>query len=57
MAMEAMLADPIATPDEINTIQLDNVADGIDSVSAHFGWRPTRPSSWAQEHWKKTRAR
>jgi uncharacterized protein YbjT (DUF2867 family) len=57
MAMEAMLADPIVTADEINTIQLDNVADGIDSVSAHFGWRPTRPSSWAQEHWKKTRAR
>ena len=31
------------TPDEINTIQLDNIADGIDSVSAHYGWRPTRP--------------
>jgi uncharacterized protein YbjT (DUF2867 family) len=54
MAMEAMLKDPIATADEINTIQLDNIADGIDSVSAHFGWRPTRPSTWAQEHWKKT---
>ncbi|TMC71353.1 MAG: NAD-dependent epimerase/dehydratase family protein [Chloroflexi bacterium] len=53
MAMEAMLTDPIATPDEINTLQLDNIADGIDSVSAHFGWRPTRPSTWAQENWKK----
>ena len=57
IAMEAMLSNPIATPDEINTIQLDNVADGIDSVSAHYGWRPTRPSTWAQEHWKKTRTR
>ena len=55
--MEAMLKNPIATPDEINTIQLDNVADGIDSVSAHYGWRPTRPSSWVQENWKKPRAR
>jgi uncharacterized protein YbjT (DUF2867 family) len=57
MAMEALLSDPIATADEINTIQMDNIADGIDSVSAHYGWRPTRPSTWAQEHWKKTRAR
>jgi len=57
MAMEALLKDPIATADEINTIQLDNIADGIDSVSAHYGWRPTRPSTWAQENWKKTRAR
>jgi len=55
VAMEAMLANPIATADEINTIQLDNIADGIDSVSVHFGWRPTRPSSWAPENWKKTR--
>jgi uncharacterized protein YbjT (DUF2867 family) len=58
MAMEAMLSNPIATADEINTIQLDNIADGIDSVSARFGWRPTRPSEWAQENWKKkTRGR
>ena len=55
--MELMLKNPIATPDEINTIQLDNVADGIDSVSAHYGWRPTRPSAWVQENWKKHRAR
>jgi hypothetical protein len=52
--MEAILSDPIATADEINMIQLNNIADGIDSVSAHFGWRPTRPSTWALEHWKKT---
>jgi len=53
MAMEAMLSNPIVTPDEINTLQMDNIADGIDSVSARFGWRPTRPSTWAQENWKK----
>jgi NADH dehydrogenase len=53
MAMEALFKDPIATADEINTIQMDNIADGIDSVSAHFGWRPTRPSTWALENWKK----
>jgi hypothetical protein len=53
MAMEALFKDPIATADEINTLQLDNIADGIDSISARFGWRPTRPSSWAQENWKK----
>ncbi|HEV2035833.1 MAG TPA: NAD(P)H-binding protein [Candidatus Dormibacteraeota bacterium] len=52
--MEILLSDPIGTPDEINTIQLPNVADGIDSVSVHFGWRPTSPSSWAPEHWKRT---
>jgi uncharacterized protein YbjT (DUF2867 family) len=57
VAMEAVLSNPIATADEINTIQLDNIADGIDSVSAHFGWRPTRASTWAQENWKKTRTR
>jgi hypothetical protein len=41
------------TPDEINTIQLPNVADGIDSVSTHYGWRPTAPSQWAPINWKK----
>ncbi|HZK74339.1 MAG TPA: NAD(P)H-binding protein, partial [Clostridia bacterium] len=32
IVMEALLSDPIVTADEINTIQLDNIADGIDSV-------------------------
>jgi uncharacterized protein YbjT (DUF2867 family) len=52
--MEILISDPIGTPDEINMIQLPNIADGIDSVSVHFGWRPTSPSSWAPEHWKRT---
>ncbi len=51
--MEMMMADPVVTPDEINTIQLPNVADGLDSVTAHFGWRPASPSSWVTENWKK----
>jgi uncharacterized protein YbjT (DUF2867 family) len=50
--METLLTNPIATPDEINTIQLNNIADGIDSVSTHFGWRPTPPSAWVPQHWK-----
>jgi uncharacterized protein YbjT (DUF2867 family) len=53
MVMEALMADPIATPDEINTLQQNNIADGIDSVSTHFGWRPTAPSNWVPQNWKK----
>ena len=51
--MEMMMSDPVVTPDEINTIQLPNVADGLDSVTAHFGWRPASPSSWVTENWRK----
>jgi NADH dehydrogenase len=50
--LELMTDDPVATPDEINTIQIDNVADGLDSVTAHFGWRPSAPSQWAPAHWQ-----
>jgi uncharacterized protein YbjT (DUF2867 family) len=53
MVMEALSTNPVATADEINTIQLANVADGIDSVSTHYGWRPTAPSSWVPSNWKK----
>jgi NADH dehydrogenase len=53
MAMEAVMKDPKITPDEVNMIQVDNLADGIDSVSTHFGWRPTAPSSWAPVNWQK----
>lgn len=52
-AMEAVSTNPPITPDEVNMIQLDNLADGIDSVSTHFGWRPTAPSTWAPTHWQK----
>ena len=52
-AMEILMDNPVATPDEINTIQLPNIADGLDSVTAHFGWRPSPPSSWVTERWKK----
>jgi hypothetical protein len=51
-----MLNPPI-TPDEVNMIQLPNLAEGIDSVSTRFGWRPTAPSSWAPTHWQKAPAR
>ncbi len=53
MIMETLSTNPVVTPDEINTIQLPNVADGIDSVSTHYGWRPTAPSQWAPINWKK----
>jgi NADH dehydrogenase len=53
MIMETLSTNPVVTPDEINTIQLPNVADGIDSVSTHYGWRPTAPSKWAPTNWKK----
>lgn len=52
-AMEVLQTDPIATPDEIASTQLPNIADGLDSVTAHFGWRPSPPSAWVTEHWKK----
>ncbi len=55
--METLFKDPVVTPDEINMIQVPNVADGIDSVSTHFGWRPTAPSSWVPAHWTKAPAR
>lgn len=53
IAMEAVMKDPIATPDEINTIQQPNLAAGIDSVSSQFGWRPGLPGAWAPTHWAK----
>jgi NADH dehydrogenase len=55
--MEILMSNPPVTPDEVNMIQLPNIANGIDSVSTNFGWRPTSPSSWAPVHWQKTAAR
>ena len=57
IVMETLLTNPIVTPDEIVTSQLPNLAEGIDSVSTRFGWRPTAPSTWAPVHWKKAPAR
>jgi len=53
-AMEAVMKDPPATPDEVRTIQMPNLAAGIDSVSSQFGWRPSAPGAWAPSHWTKT---
>jgi len=53
IAMEALSKNPPITPDEVEMIQVDNLADGIDSVSTHFGWRPTAPSAWAPTNWQK----
>jgi uncharacterized protein YbjT (DUF2867 family) len=53
MAMEAVSLNPRVTPDEVNMIQLDNLAAGIDSISSQFGWRPTAPSSWVPVNWAK----
>ena len=50
--MELLMDDPVATPDEINTIQLPNIADGLDSVTVRFGWRPSPPSQWAPTAWQ-----
>ena len=49
--MEVLLDDPIATPDEIRTIQLDNLAASLDVVQAQFGFRPQAPTGWIPEHW------
>ena len=53
--MELLLDDPLVTPDEIRSSQLANVADGLDSVTAHFGWRPSPVSSWAPINWQVKR--
>jgi NADH dehydrogenase len=57
IVMETLMPNPPITPDEVNMIQLPNLAEGIDSVSTRFGWRPTAPSSWAPGHWQKAAAR
>jgi uncharacterized protein YbjT (DUF2867 family) len=51
--METLMTNPVVTPDEINNLQLPNIADGIDSVSTRYGWRPTALSTWAPTHWAK----
>jgi NADH dehydrogenase len=53
IVMETLMDNPLVTPDEIRTIQLPNLAEGMDSVSVRYGWRPTAPSTWALNAWKK----
>jgi NADH dehydrogenase len=53
--MELLATNPLVTPDEIRSAQLPNVADGLDSVTAHFGWRPNAPSTWAPTAWQVRR--
>src|SRR5438270_4800354 len=53
--MEMLANDPLVTPDEIRSAQLPNIADGLDSVTAHFGWRPAAPSTWAATAWARRR--
>ena len=53
--MELLSKDPLVTPDEIRSAQMPNIADGLDSVTAHFGWRPTAPSRWAPQAWQARR--
>jgi NADH dehydrogenase len=42
----------IATPDEIRTIQKDNLGAGLDVVASYFSFKATSPRSWIPEHWK-----
>ena len=53
--MELLANDPLVTPDEIRSAQMPNIADGLDSVTAHFGWRPAAPSTWAPTAWAARR--
>jgi uncharacterized protein YbjT (DUF2867 family) len=53
MIMETLMTNPVVTPDEINNLQLTNIANGIDSVSTRYGWRPTALSTWTPTHWAK----
>ena len=55
VVMETLSTNPVVTPDEIRSSQLPNVADGLDSVTAHFGWRPSPASLWAPTAWQVKR--
>jgi NADH dehydrogenase len=49
--MDILSSNPPVTPDELRTIQLDNLAEGLDSVAVNFGFRPQAPTSWIPNHW------
>ena len=50
-AMEALLPNPMIVPDELRTIQRDNVAESVDVIRRVFGFDPQAPSRWAPAHW------
>jgi NADH dehydrogenase len=52
-AMELLLSNPIATADEIRTIQKDNLAAGLDVVASYFSFRASSPRTWIPEHWRR----
>jgi NADH dehydrogenase len=56
MLMELLSPEgTIATPDEIRTIQKDNLAAGLDVVASYFSFKATSPRTWIPEHWKPRR--
>ena len=48
--MELVQDDPIATPDEIASTQLPNIADGLDSVTAHELGPARKCAAFADDH-------
>jgi NADH dehydrogenase len=50
--MEAVMPNPLVVPDELRTLQTDNLGDGLDCIARDFGFRPLSPSLWAAEHWR-----
>src|SRR5437764_6840254 len=53
VAMETLSTNPPITPDEVNMIQVDNLAAGIDSVSSQYCWRTRALRSCVQVYWAK----
>jgi uncharacterized protein YbjT (DUF2867 family) len=49
----AVMTNPIITADELSTLGLENIAQSLDAVMQHFGFRPNSPSAWAQTHWRE----
>ena len=52
--MDILFSNPPAVPDELRTIELDNMAEGLDSVAAHFNFRPQSTTAWIPQHWGAT---
>jgi uncharacterized protein YbjT (DUF2867 family) len=49
--MDVLFSNPIVTADELRTSRLDNMAEGLDSVAAHFNFRPQSTTAWIPQHW------